>query len=333
VGAGRRRRRHPVDPRAPPCRARDAAAAAHPRDRRRHGHDDPGLPAEGGRLPRYALRRLAARPAWTQRPADAHAACDHPRHPRGVSRCGRGRPRDQLLQLERPLARRLRHGAHGARAVGGLGAPGALGGGRLRGGHARAAPLRGRRPRPHQPHHLALARRERSRLPLGDLRRAGEGLHRVHRRPARWRRRPDPDRDDLRHAEREGRDLRRRRGLRASRRAGADHDLGDHHRRERPDALGPDHRGVLELGGACAPDHHRAQLRAGRQGPAPLRAGALAHRADLRQHASQCRPAERIRPVRRGTGIHGGAAARVRGGGLPEHGGGLLRHHAGPHPP
>ncbi len=47
---------------------------AHRHPRRRHGHDDPGLPPRRGGLPRRALQGLAARPQGQQRPADADAA-------------------------------------------------------------------------------------------------------------------------------------------------------------------------------------------------------------------------------------------------------------------
>ena len=47
-----------------------------------------------------------------------------------------------------------------------------------------------------------------------ELRRAGRGLHRAGARADRGRRRHHPDRDDLRHAERQGRRLRRRAGVR-----------------------------------------------------------------------------------------------------------------------
>ena len=59
---------------------------------------------------------------------------------------------------------------------------------------------------------------------------------------ARGRRRPAPDRDDLRHAEREGGD----RGRARRRARAAALDLGHDRRPLRPDALGPDGRGVLD---------------------------------------------------------------------------------------
>ena len=74
--------------------------------------------------------------------------------------------------------------------------------------------LRRRRARADQPHRLDLAGRQRPRLPRRQLRRPARRLCRADRRADRRRRRPDPDRDDLRHAERQGGDLRLRGGLR-----------------------------------------------------------------------------------------------------------------------
>jgi 5-methyltetrahydrofolate--homocysteine methyltransferase len=56
------------------------------------------------------------------------------------------------------------------------------------------------------------------------------------------RRRRAAGRNDLRHAQRQGRALRHRGSLRRTRRAPAGDDLGHDHRRLRPHALGPDHR-------------------------------------------------------------------------------------------
>ena len=77
--------------------------------------------------------------------------------------------------------------------------------------------------------------------------RAGRGLPRAGPRPGRRRRRPAPHRDDLRHAQRQGRDLRARDALRGARAPLAGHHLRHHHRRLRPHPVGPGHRGVLEL--------------------------------------------------------------------------------------
>ena len=74
---------------------------AHPRARRRHGHDDPGPPPRRGGVPRQPLRRLVARAQGQQRPAHPDPARRDPRHPRRVSGGRRRHPRDQHLQLDR----------------------------------------------------------------------------------------------------------------------------------------------------------------------------------------------------------------------------------------
>ena len=84
------------------------------------------------------------------------------------------------------------------------------------------------------------------------------------------------DRDDLRHPQRQGRDLRRRDAVRGARPPLAGDRLGHDHRRLRPHAVRPGHRGVLELGAARPAARRRAQLRARRQGDAAL------HRGDRR---------------------------------------------------
>ncbi len=60
-----------------------------------------------------------------------------------------------------------------------------------------------------QPHLLDFPGREQPRLPQRHLRRTGGELRRGDPRPDRRRRRPDPDRDHLRHPQRQGGDLRR----------------------------------------------------------------------------------------------------------------------------
>ena len=68
--------------------------------------------------------------------------------------------------------------------------------------------------------------------------------------PGRRRRRPAAGRDDLRHAQRQGRDLRARDAVRGARPPLAGDDLRHHHRRLRAHPVRPGHRGVLELGAA-----------------------------------------------------------------------------------
>ena len=67
-------------------------------------------------------------------------------------------------------------------------------------------------------------------------------------------------------------------------------------------------------------------------GAAAVRPGALAGRAGPREHASQRRASERVRPVRRDARVHGRGAPRVRRARAGEHRRRVLRHHAGPHP-
>ncbi len=73
----------------------------------------------------------------------------------------------------------------------------------------------------------------------------------------------------------------------------------------RPHAVGPDAGGVLELGAPRRAALDRPQLRARRQGDArPYRRDRARRRyAGLR--LSECRPAERVRPLRREPGRHG----------------------------
>ncbi len=59
------------------------------------------------------------------------------------------------------------------------------------------------------------------------------------------------DRDHLRHAQRQGRDLRHRRRARRARHQRAGDDLGHHHRPLRAAAVRPDAGGVLEFDRAC----------------------------------------------------------------------------------
>ena len=94
----------------------------------------------------------------------------------------------------------------------------------------RPAALRRRRARADQPHRVDLAGRRQSRLPRHHLRPAAQGLWRAGARAADRRRRPAADRDDLRHAQRQGRDLRHRRAVRGARRRRAGDDLRHHHR-------------------------------------------------------------------------------------------------------
>jgi len=240
--------------------------------------------ATGSRRPSTAgaFPRLRPRPARQQRPAHAHPPAGDPRDPRPVPRGRRRHPRDQHLQLDLHLAGRLPPRADRGGAEPRGRAPRPRRGRRVHGEDAREAALRGGRAGPDEPHALALAGRERPRLPGGELR-PGEGrLPRGGRGARRGRGRHPAGRDDLRHAERQGGALRHRRVLRAIRRAPADHDLGDDHRRLGPHAFGPDAGGVLEFRPPREAAFHRLQLRAGRQAAAAARGGARPHRRHAR---------------------------------------------------
>ena len=76
--------------------------------------------------------------------------------------------------------------------------------------------------------------RQRPGRPQRLLRPAGRGVPRGGPRPRRRRRRPADHRDDLRHPQRQGRDLRGRDALRGARPPLAGHHLRHHHRRVRP---------------------------------------------------------------------------------------------------
>ncbi|CAA9364431.1 MAG: 5-methyltetrahydrofolate--homocysteine methyltransferase, partial [uncultured Nocardioidaceae bacterium] len=312
-------------------RADRPARAADPRARRRHGHRHPAGPPGRGRLPRRALRGLAERRAGQQRPAQHHPARDHRRHPPRVPR-GRRRPdRDQHLQRHHHLAERLRHAGARLRAQRRLGPAGAPRGRRHDRPHAGQAALRRRRHRPDQPHRVHLARRERPRRPQRHLRRAGGGLPRAGQRPGRRRLGPAADRDDLRHAQRQGGDLRPGDAVRGARPPLAGHDLRHHHRRLGAHAVRAGHRGVLVLGAARAAAAGGPELRARRQGDAALHRRDLPPGGHLRLGLSQRRPAQRLRRVRRVARRDRRDRVGVRRRRLRQPRRRLLRHHAGAH--
>ena len=120
--------------------------------------------------------------------------------------------------------------------------------------------------------------RQRPRRPKRPLRRAGRGVSRGGPRPGRGRRRHPAGRDDLRHAQRQGRHLRDRRALRRARLPAAADDLRDDHRRQRADAERPDRRGVLELRPPRPAVQHGLQLRPRSAAAAALHPGAGADR-------------------------------------------------------
>ena len=185
--------------------------------------------------------------AGQQRPALPDPAEDHRRHPCRLPRGRRGYPGDQFVHQQRQLPGRLWPRGPGLRAEPRRGGAGPRGGRPVRAAGARPSPVRRRSAGPHQPHRLALPRRQRPGVPQHRFRRPGGHLRRRHEGAARRRRGPDPDRDHLRYPERQGRDLRGGVGVREPGLPGAGHDLRNHHRRVRPDAVGTDRRGVLAL--------------------------------------------------------------------------------------
>ncbi len=140
--------------------------------------------------------------------------------------------------------------------------------------------------------------------------------------------RPAPDRDRLRHAERESGDRRRARG-RSGRPALA---LLHGDRRQRTEPFRPDGRGVLDLGRACRSARRRRQLLPRRRADAPLRRSALAGRDHVRVLPSERRTAQRLRRARRASGRHEPVPARVRRVGPRQPRRRLLRDDAGPRP-
>ena len=134
-----------------------------------------------------------------------------PRHPPRLSRRGRGHHRDQHVQLHacrmadygmEALTDELNLEAARARARRGR---------RVRAPRAGRPALRGRRDRADEPHGVDLARRERRRASATSRSTTLVATYAdAARGAARRRRRPAAGRDDLRHAQREGGDLRDR---------------------------------------------------------------------------------------------------------------------------
>ena len=167
---------------------------------------------------------------------------------RAVSRGRRRHHRDQFVQRDDDRAGRLRARAVRVRAE-------------RRGREAREAgrrqmddpgqaALRRRRDGADEQDAVDFARRQRPGVPRGHLRPDEGRVRRTGARAHRRRRRRAADRNDHRHAQRQGGAAR---GVRSrSRGEGADHPVGDHHRSQRPHAVGTDHRRVLGVGDARA---------------------------------------------------------------------------------
>ena len=150
---------------------------------------------------------------------------------------------------------------------------------------ARQAAVRGGRDRADQQDAVDFAGRQRSRVPRGHLRSDEGRVRRAGARAHRRRRRRAAHRNDHRHAQRQGGAARR--GRSRSRRQGADHPVGDHHRSQRPHAVRPDDRRVLGVGDAragrspSASTARSARARCGRTSPscrAPRRRSSAAIR-------------------------------------------------------
>ena len=145
---------------------------------------------------------------------------------------------------------------------------------RRRGGRRPGGPpaLGAGQPRADEPHRLALAGRQRPGRAQRRLRGARERLPGGGPRPRRGRRGPAGHRDHLRHAQRQGRHLRRRVALGRAGLPPAAHRQRHHHRPLRPHALGPDRGRLLEQRAPRAAAGGGPQLRAGRAsscGPTP----------------------------------------------------------------
>jgi 5-methyltetrahydrofolate--homocysteine methyltransferase len=106
---------------------------------------------------------------------------------------------------------------------------------------------------------------------------------------------------------------------------------GHDHRRLRPHAVGPDRRGLLELAEPHPAAVVRPQLRARRQGTAPVRRGTVARLRLLRLGPPERRPAQRLRRLRRNAGTCWPMKSPTGRSRLREHRRRLLRHLAGPH--
>ena len=151
-------------------------------------------------------------------------------------------------------------------------------------GGRRGRRLRRRFRRPAERHALAVAARRRPGVPHAHLRPGVRHLCRSDAGTCGGRRRLPADRDDLRHAERQGG---HRRGARRRARAPA-LDLVHRHRPQRAQPLRPDRRCVLALGRARQAVHRRRQLLARRDADASVRRGPRACRSDLGGVPPEC---------------------------------------------
>ena len=281
-----------------------------------------GAGPDRGGVPGRAVRRSRPRRAGRPRPAERHATRGGRRGPRRLLRRRRRHRHDEHVHRDLVRPARLRPRGRGPRHEP-RGRPPREGGGRPR--RSRTARRGVGRTPERDP--LALAEGRRSRVPRGDVRRGRRGIRRTDAGPARRRRRHAVDRDDLRHAEREGGhrggEGRRPRSSAVDQR----HDRGS----QRPHALRPDRRGVLELDRACRSRDRGHQLLARCRRDAPLRRGVLAHRGPPGRLLSERRAAQPVRWLRRDAGRHERTAARVRRRRPRQPRRRLLRHHPRSH--
>ena len=260
----------------------------------RHGDDDPAPHVDRSRLPRRALQIALERAARQQRHAGADAPRDHSRDSRAVPRGRRRHHRDQFVQRDEHRSGRLR--ARTVRVRAQRRSREAREAGRRQMDDPGQAALRRRRDGADQQDAVDFARRQRPGVPRGHLRPDEGRVRRTGARAHRRRRGRAAHRNDHRHAQRQGcaaRGVRRR-----PRGEGADHPVGDHHRSQRPHALGTNHRRVLGVGDARQAARRRHQLRAGCARDEAVSCRTVARRNDICQLLSERGAAERVRPVR-----------------------------------
>ena len=254
-----------------------------------------------------------------------------PRDPRGVPRRGRGHHQHQHVHLDprspRPTTACPTSPASSTRRAPGWPArrpttprPPTGGPGSSRARSARpTAPARSRRT-------------STTRRPATSA--SGSWPRPIARRPrarSTRRRRPAAARDDLRHAQRQGRDLRHRGGVRGPRAADPDRGQRDDRRRVRPHAVGADARGVLDERPARAPDARRPQLRARREAAPRARRGDEPARRRAARRVPERGPAQRARRLRRDARPDVDDARRVGARGPDQPRRLVLREHARAH--
>ena len=303
-----------VRPRLAPGGPARPAARADPRARRRDGHDAPGTRLQRGRLPRRALPRPPARPAGRQRPAVPDPAGRRPGDPSRrtwtPARTSSPRTRSPRPASPRPTtgfepavvreinvaAARLARDAADAAERGEPGRPRFVAGslGPTNRTASMSSDVGDPAARSVTWEELAVAYREAA---AGLVEGGADILL---------------DRDDLRHAQRQGRDLRRRGPVRGDRRAAAADHLRHDRRRVRPDALGPD--ASRRSGTASAtPSRSSSGLNCALGAEAAARASrrAVARRRPAHLRLPERGPAQRARRLRRDARADGRRARGV----------------------